>query len=239
MGKPPGPGKCVHCLAEVAERDWDHVFPISWYPDTTPPDLEKWKIPSCLPCNHGYSKIEGDFRDRVGLCLDPDNPASQSIVEAAMRSIDAEQGRDPSDAQKRLIRARKLMSQTLHGAQIQEENLYPGMPRHEDVPAEDRVDMLIPTDYFPRMVHKIVRGMFYIHEHKFIEPPYVTDFYLPIEANAIPFEQLLNEFGTTYDRGPGLVVQRAVTTDKEFTSLFKMTFWEQISLYATVTREKP
>jgi hypothetical protein len=33
----------------VAERDWDHVFPISWYPDTTPPDLEKWKIPSCLP----------------------------------------------------------------------------------------------------------------------------------------------------------------------------------------------
>jgi hypothetical protein len=67
----------------------------------------------------------------------------------------------------------------------------------------------------------------------------VTDFYLPIEANAIPFEQLLNEFGTTYDRGPGLVVQRAVTTDEEFTSLFKMTFWEQISLYATVTREKP
>jgi hypothetical protein len=161
MGKPPGPGKCVHCLAEVAERDWDHVFPISWYPDTTPPDLEKWKIPSCLPCNHGYSKIEGDFRDRVGLCLDPDNPASQSIVEAAMRSIDAEQGRDPSDAQKRLIRARKLMSQTLHGAQIQQENLYPGMPRHEDVPAEDRVGMLIPADYFPRMVHKIVRGMFY------------------------------------------------------------------------------
>jgi hypothetical protein len=98
MAKPPGPGKCVHCLAEVAERDWDHVLPISWYPDTTPPDLEKWKIPSCLPCNHGYSKIEGDFRDRVGLCLDPDNPASKSIVEAAMRSIDAEKGRDPCDA---------------------------------------------------------------------------------------------------------------------------------------------
>jgi hypothetical protein len=233
MAKPPGPGKCVHCLAEVAERDWDHVFPISWYPDTTPPDLEKWKIPSCVPCNHGYSKIEGDFRDRVGLCLDPENPASRSIVQAAMRSIDAERGRDPVDAQRRLLRARKLMSQALYGTQIQEENVYPGVPRREDIPAEDRVGILIPADYFPRMAHKIAR----IHEHKFIEPPYVIDFYPPVEANVILFEQLLSEFGATYDRGPGLVVQRAVTVDEEFSSIFKITFWEQFVMLASITRD--
>src|SRR5262245_31399175 len=172
MAKSPGPGKCVHCLAEV-ERNWDHVFPLSWYPDTTPPDLEKWQIPSCIPCNKSYSKIEHDFHGRVGLCLDHNNPASRSIVEAAVRSIDAAKGRNPDDSHKRLLRGHKLMNQTLHGAQIQEENLYPGMSRPENVPAENRVGMLIPVEYFPRMVHKIVRGMFYIHEQKFIEPPYV------------------------------------------------------------------
>jgi hypothetical protein len=36
-----GPGKCVHCLKDVEERNSDHVFPASWYPDSTPPNLEE------------------------------------------------------------------------------------------------------------------------------------------------------------------------------------------------------
>ena len=56
-----GPGKCVHCLKDVEERNSDHVFPESWYPDSTPPNLEKWQIPSCIPCNSEYGKLEQDF----------------------------------------------------------------------------------------------------------------------------------------------------------------------------------
>jgi hypothetical protein len=44
-------GKCVHCLQDPVELTWDHVLPVSWYPTTTPPNLEKWQIPSCWPCN--------------------------------------------------------------------------------------------------------------------------------------------------------------------------------------------
>jgi hypothetical protein len=233
----PGAGKCVHCLADVAERNWDHVFPASWYPDSTPPNIEKWQIPSCIPCNTDYGKMENDFRDLAGLCLDPNNPASRSIVEATMRSIDATRGRDPKDAERRLMRARRLMGQTLPGTQIQAENVYPRMAPLENVPPEDRVGIKIPADYFPRMAHKIVRGMFFIHEGKFIEPPYVIDFYPPDEANVILFEQLLNEFGATYDRGPGLEVQRAITVDEELSSIFKITFWEQFVMLASITRD--
>ena len=60
---------------------------------------------------------------------------------------------------------------------------------------------------------KIVRGIFYIQEDKFIGPPYVIDFYHPTEANTVNFQKVLNKFGTVYARGPGLVVQRAVTED--------------------------
>lgn len=236
MAKSPGAGKCVHCLKDVAERDWDHVFPVSWYPDSTPPNTEKWKIPSCIPCNSSYGKIENDFRDRVGLCLNPENPASRSIVLAAMRSVNWKEGRDQADAQKRLARAQRLWSQLLHGGQIPQESLYPGMPRYEDIPAEDRVGVPIAADYFPRMTEKIVRGIFYIEEKKFIGPPYVIDHYLPTEVITDHFQKLLDEFGTIYAREPGLVVQRAVTVDEELSSLFKITFWEQLSMYATVTR---
>lgn len=82
-----GQGKCVHCLKEVEERNSDHVFPESWYPASTPPDVEKWQIPSCIPCNSDYGKLEQDFLIKVGLCLDPHHPASASIVQKALRSV--------------------------------------------------------------------------------------------------------------------------------------------------------
>ena len=44
MAKNPGKDRCVHCLKEGVERNWDHVFPNSWYPDTTAADMEKCKF---------------------------------------------------------------------------------------------------------------------------------------------------------------------------------------------------
>jgi hypothetical protein len=32
MAKKPENGKCVHCLMDPVERNWDHMFPKSWYP---------------------------------------------------------------------------------------------------------------------------------------------------------------------------------------------------------------
>lgn len=58
MARPPGPGTCVHCLMEVPARNWDHVIPRSWYPDATPEDLEKWKVPSCVECNANLAALE-------------------------------------------------------------------------------------------------------------------------------------------------------------------------------------
>jgi hypothetical protein len=236
MAKPPGPGKCVHCLKHVAKRDWDHVFPVSWYPDSTPPNTEKWKFPSCIPCNEAYGKLESDFRDRAGLCLDQQNPGSKSIVAATMRSLNWHEGPEPGDAQRRIQRAQKIMSQILQGTQIPEDSVYPRLIPHEQVPAEERVGIPIPVDYFCRISEKIVRGIFYIEEEKFIEPPYVIDYLPPNEEFCALADANLNEFGTIYERKPGLVVQRAVTPEDGLSSLFKIVFWEQIPMYASVTR---
>ena len=69
MSKNPNVGKCVHCLKDPVVLTSDHMFPRAWYPDATPENLEKWQIPSCVECNHRYSKIEGDLLNRVALTL--------------------------------------------------------------------------------------------------------------------------------------------------------------------------
>lgn len=73
MAKRPPSGRCVHCLKESLELTWDHVFPQAWYPDTTPANLEKWKIPACLECNQLHSKSEGDLLVNLAMCIDPDD----------------------------------------------------------------------------------------------------------------------------------------------------------------------
>ena len=35
MARRPAVGKCIHCLRDGVEWNWDHVFPVGWYPETT------------------------------------------------------------------------------------------------------------------------------------------------------------------------------------------------------------
>ena len=154
MAKKPNSGKCVHCLADFEEGSWDHMFPKSWYPDATPENLEKWKIPSCVKCNQRYSKIEGDLLSRVGLALDPHNPASASIVQAALRSLKASAGRDERDAAMRAARGKKIMGEMLRGEKIPPESVLPGMGNRWNVPVEEQVGVKAPgsentTTVFP------------------------------------------------------------------------------------------
>jgi hypothetical protein len=97
MAKRPPPGKCVHCLKDPVERDWDHVFPEAFYPNSSPKDQYKWQVPSCVPCNNALSKIEDDFLRRVGLCLDPFSPASRDIAFKAYRAHTPAAGKNERD----------------------------------------------------------------------------------------------------------------------------------------------
>jgi hypothetical protein len=158
MAKNPSAGKCVHCLSDSVERSWDHVFPKSWYPDATPENLEKWQIPSCIPCNQRYSKIEGDSLSRVGLALDPKNPASKSIVEAALRSMNPAAGRDERDATLRAARGKKVLGEMLHGEQIPRESVIPGMGERWNRKVEDQKAVRIPAASLRAMTEKMVRA---------------------------------------------------------------------------------
>jgi hypothetical protein len=237
MAKPPKPGKCVHCLKNPVERNWDHVFPESWYPDSTAPNIEKWRIPSCIPCNTEYGKIESDFLSRVGLSLDPYDPASRSIVQAALRSMKAQAGRNERDRRRRTNKGRKILGEVLQGAQIPSSGVIPGLGNRWNLPLEQQVAVLLPAESLRLMTEKIVRGIFYVEDTRFIEPPYKIDFFVLDDDGARPLKETLNKFGSVYAREPGIIVHRAVVPEDNLSSLFEIEFWKQFKTYATVSKE--
>jgi hypothetical protein len=225
----------VRSLFKVEERDSDHVFPESWYPDSTPLDLEKWQIPSCIPCNSEYGKLEQDFLIKVGLCLDPHDPASASIVQKALRSVKPTAARNPRDAKHRLGKGRRILAEALEGDQIPDHGVFPGLgDRWAETPGE-RTAIRIPAHSFERITEKIVRGIFFVEDGIFIEPPYTIDFHALPEDGIGPWREALDRWAKVYSREPGIIVRRAVAHEDGISSLFEITFWKQFKTYATVS----
>lgn len=235
MPRSPGLGKCVHCLNDPVERNLDHVFPRSWYPDETPDNIEKWQVPSCIPCNSKYGKIESDFLSRVGLALESEHPASRSVVQRALRSMRPADGRNERDTAMRAARRKKILAQTLEGARIPREATIPGMGERWGRPVEQQVAVLLPAESLRLMTEKIVRGIFHVEDGQFIESPFKIDFFVLPDDPASEWSAILDKFATTYAREPGLVVRRAIVPEDRRSSLFEILFWKQFKTYASVT----
>ena len=239
MAKRPSPGKCVHCLSDNVDRTWDHVFPRAWYPDTTPPDLYKWQIPSCHPCNREYGTMEEDLLFRLALCVDPHAPETAGIVEKALRSMKPEFAKDERDRAARAARAARLRSELLDGPEIPQSAVYPGLGERWGRPPTQGLGVRVPADSLRRLTEKIVRGIFFLEDNTFIEADHTIDFCALAEDGAGPIKDVLNRFGREYAREPGIVVRRAVAEDQPMGAVFEIDIWAQFKMYASVEPVEP
>jgi hypothetical protein len=238
MAKRPPVGKCVHCLANNVHRTWDHVFPRAWYPDTTPQDMQKWQIPTCQPCNHDYGKIEEDLLFRLALCVDPHVPETSGIVQKVLRSMKPEHAKNERDKAFRSSRAARLKGLLLNGADIPRSAVYPGIGERWGRSSQEGLGLFVPANSVRRLAEKIVRGIYYLQDNRtFIEPPYSIDFYALDDDGAEPLRALLDQFGQTYAREPGIVVRRVVPEDAPLCGVFEINIWGQFKMYASVDSE--
>src|SRR3569623_1329937 len=107
--KPPPDGRCVHCLKENVRRNWDHVFPRSWYPDSTPPNMEKWSMPTCHRCNSEYGSLENELLTQLAFCVDPKAAASSGILARVFRGLDPKFATNEKDALARLRKRERFL----------------------------------------------------------------------------------------------------------------------------------
>jgi hypothetical protein len=232
--KRPPPGKCVHCLAENVELTWDHVFPRAWYPKTTPADLYKWQIPSCYPCNAELGKIEEDLFFRLGLCVDPFVPETADIVQRALRSYKPEFAKNDRDRAARAARIDRLNNELIEGSNIQRSAVYPGLGERWGRPPTQGLGIRVSQYSLRRLTEKIVRGIYFLKDKSFVEPPYVIEFHALTDEGASPLNELLDRYGQEYTRGTGIVIRRAVTPEDSMSAVCEIAIWGQFKMYAFV-----
>ncbi|EKS35986.1 HNH endonuclease [Afipia clevelandensis] len=238
MAKKPGIGKCVHCLKDHVELTSDHMFPKSWYPDATPDNLEKWQFPCCLECNQQYSKIESDLLNRFALALDAKHPASQGLIETALRAMDPNAGRDEKDAAARTLRCRKILGDMFKGEEIPEDQILSGLGERWGRAKGEQLAVQIPRSGVDKMTEKIVRGLVYREDGRFIETPYEVSTYVD-GAEADFAREMIQKAGKEYKREPGLEIRRATVDSDPRTAIYEITFWKQFKTYATVGYDCP
>jgi hypothetical protein len=237
MARRPRPGPCIYCLNHFDVLTWDHVFPVSWYPDSTPLNVEKWKVPCCQTCNSSHDKNESNLLVRLGLCLDPTALASQGITAKIFRATSARHGRNPKDSAARKAKGRKVLSEALHGKAIPTSGVFPGFERTDDWGSEEPVAIPVNAAGLRQLTDKIVRGITYIEDELLIRPPHRVNMFVFAPENAARVQAVLQKFGTLLERGPGIAVWRAVAPEDGVTSLFALEIWGRLRLYATVDDE--
>lgn len=232
--KPPPDGRCVHCLKENVPRNWDHVFPQSWYPDSTPLNMEKWSIPTCYKCNSEYGRLENELLTQLAICVDPKAAESSGIVANVLRGLDPKHASNEKDAGARQRKRDRFLAGLLQGADIPTEGIYPGLGERWGRPAGSGIVVRIPERSFQLLAEKLARGIASVEDGKFIEATHSIDFYAVDDGDAAEVKALLAQHGAEYARGPGLKIIRAVLQEDGVSSIMSIEIWGTIKMYVVV-----
>lgn len=235
--------KCVHCLTEMEKATRDHVFPKSWYPDSTPSNVQRPTVPSCGSCNNNLGALEREFFYKLGLCLDCNKAEASGIDAKVFRSLGIGIQKELS-AKEMSIRKKtldRLSSEIISYLPGSDEDMYPGMGLHPGIPMEKQMVSIISPQLIDKCVEKILRGLEYINGgNRYIEYPYVIEIYaIPEEALRIQnFHNHFADFGVKSDYGPGLKIERvSVDVNGYNMTIYKIVIWGQMIVYGTIALE--
>jgi len=231
LARKPGSGICVHCCAHVEERNWDHVIPRSWYPESTPADLEKWKVPSCLECNSAYGLIERDLLLKLGLCLDSKEVASAGISERALRSIDPKFAKDERDRRARASLRAKALSETIQVDPASAGSL-PGFGGHGA--GAKRMAVVVPKNDLVKFGEKVVRGTVFLDTGRVVGSQYDLQIYFPNEGDMKGLADSFSQGSAKRSRGPGVLIESGVLAEDRVQGLYRVTIWGKFVLWGSV-----
>jgi hypothetical protein len=230
----PNPNICVHCLQAFEKRTWDHVFPRSWYPDTTPPNIEKWKIPTCAKCNADYGRLEEDLLLRLGLSVDPAEQASLGVSGKVLRSIKPEFAKSPKDAAARRRKLERIVGELTVVTKLPQVGVLPNFGLIPGLKYPALVQIPIEHLALEKLGQKIIRGLTYISTGQFIDNSYSINVYFLEDENGREFVALVQANGATNEAGPGIKVSYAFTEEGGAASLWYIEIWARLKLYGVV-----
>src|SRR5262245_41128771 len=202
--KKPRVGQCIYCLREPVQVTKDHVFPWSWYPSTTPSNLDKWKVPACRECNNKFGAVENELLIRLGLCVDPKEVKSLGISETALRSIKPECAETPGEREIRLKKRQQIQREIKEMEGRGPGGIFPNFGPKDGPIQPDAMRVPISKVHLEIFGTKLTRGLTYAFEKKVIQASHAIRIYFPWEDAVIAdLFARVKAGGTTSSRGPG------------------------------------
>jgi hypothetical protein len=233
--------KCVHCLEQITtDQTRDHVFPTSWYPNTTPTKVQRWTVPSCSGCNGTFGELEKELFIRLAICVDPTKAEASGISKDALRSMGVGvQDLDPEERAHRTALLKKVLGDSVPLKDIGDVPLVPGLGPHVGFSVDQQRAVTIPDDLLKRVAGKILRGCEYkLNKKAYVEEPYRLEIYLAHDNDVSNLTAVFETLQAT-TLGPGFEVRRGESTPGEsHTVLYRVTIWGTIKIYASISRDE-
>jgi hypothetical protein len=229
------PGNCIHCLETFVKLTSDHVFPVAWYPDVTPKNLEKWQAPSCKNCNEEHGRNEEELLYRLGLCVNPSEASASGISQRVLRALDPAYAKVEKDRRIRAAKKKTILRELVQLDQLPDYGILPGFGPRPGQTYTKYTGIPVPEAGLKKLTTKIVKGMTYVIEGKYIDENYDIETYFLNDQDFDDLLTMLNKYGATFERGPGVVVQRAVPYDRPDAAWFYVQVWGRFKFHVTVT----
>ena len=226
--------RCVHCLRYFKVLTSDHVFPVSWYPKTTPDDLEKWQMPSCNECNKKYGKIEEELLLKFGLCVMPFSYESFGIAEKTLRALNPNKGKNNRDIKFRQKKREKIIREAIDPTTVPITSIFPNFGFYEGIEANNQLAVLVPEKGLKAIGEKLIRGITWVVDKEYIERKYEIGIHFFHEQDAGHFKEPLKRFGKKYSLGPGICITRAMAHEDHICGLYSLEIWGQFKMYGVV-----
>src|SRR2546422_8593980 len=99
---------CVYC-GKVEGIEAEHVFPRSWYPDTTPPEVQRLTVPACHACNTRFKKIEESVGHDLIMATNLDLPEAAGVYDRISRGWRLDRAKNEQDRSHRAGRLQKIL----------------------------------------------------------------------------------------------------------------------------------
>jgi hypothetical protein len=178
--------------------------------------------------------MEEDLGQLLSFCVDPKRVESQGVYKRLLRAFDPRHAKNEKDRRVRERKRQRALNSILHADEIPSEGIYPGLGERWNRPKSEQIAVTIPKRYIDRLGTKIVRGIAFLKDGCFIEEGYEIEHYAVEVSRAEMFEDAIARFGHSLSRGPGIVVDRAVTQEDGISSIYKITIWGEFVIYVSV-----
>lgn len=223
---------CVYCLNEKDEITDDHVIARSWYPGTTPDNLEKWQVPSCQKCNNRFSRLEEEMLLHLAMCLDPNGQHSSKIVKWAFRSIDPSLGKTEKEKRIRGKKREKIAGKFTELEQLPEKGVLPTFKSNWD--RGSRIAFQIPASDLNNLVRKWFRGIHYKTTKRLIPHfIHINVFHITDDAAKEALKKVTKPTAI-FKFGPGLTIFQILSHEKNHRGIiYGVNIWDQFKVYGS------